>query len=178
VSTRAILEGLTVRLDLERGAIAELVRAHASLWALENRAREPGANAESLAMIKREIDRENALRHATIDRIDARVDIGAAAAGGRLYGQTVGELIDVLVVLQRKLDALARLAADPRLAPARRDECSARLAMCRAKAEHMGRLADQLAIDVLAGRAALPPRADPKLYNDVELRALSRRPAP
>jgi hypothetical protein len=178
MSATDIVERLANRLSLDHNAIDELVRVHGALWELEDQAHYPGAACQDVAALKREIDRENARRHEMIDRIDAAASLPAEAKGRQFYSQTMGELIDVLVVLQRKLDALTALVSDSRLSPAHREVYAERLHLCLAKAEHMSRFADLLTSDVLSGRATLPPRADPKLYNDGRLRALRAQQAP
>jgi hypothetical protein len=49
--------------------------------------------------------------------------------------------------------------------------------LCLVRAEHLSRLTNQLTADLHSKRASLPPRADPKLYNDDEFRGLNALPA-
>jgi hypothetical protein len=171
------VQRLTERLGLAEDAVGGLDATHAALWELEDRCRLPGVSDELLAETKRAIDDANARRHRLIDAIDASAPAPAAAPGvtrrGHLYGQTIGELVDVLLILGRKVDALTGLVADPVLSDARRRDYAGGLELCRRKADHLARVADQMFVDIAAACASLPPRADPKLYSHGELRDLS-----
>lgn len=178
LAPRQVVASLTEKIGLPADAVEELVEEHAELWRLEDLFREATASDALVAAAKRRIDRANRRRHMLIDALDAGRGPRPPAPGGRLYGQTVGELVDGLIVLQAKVDALSALAAETALPAVRREECGRRLALCLRKAGHLAALASQLAADFAAGRASLPPRADPKLYDDEELRRLSRAREP
>lgn len=94
----------------------------------------------------------------------AQCGVAPREDGSRIYGQTVGELVDSMIVLQRKVNALMLLQEESRLQEHRRKECAVHLTLCLRKAQHLARVAEQLSADVLADYARLPPRADPKLY--------------
>ncbi|WP_368860251.1 DUF4254 domain-containing protein [Streptomyces sp. M2CJ-2] len=168
-----IVHGLATSLNLPMDTIGTLIRVHEQLWELEDEARCPDASDQTVAQCKRRIDQANASRHALINAVDATLPNIELDSLGSLYQQTVGELIDCLVVLQLKVGNLQTLVSGQRLGVTRREECARNLGMCHRKTQHLALVADQLVTDLHAGRAMLPPRADPKLYLHAELRGLS-----
>ena len=153
MNPRPLLE-LAVRLSICAGAGAELVHElqalHAHQWELEDRTRHPGTAVSQIAAAKHDIDASNSRRHRLIDQIDEQVPRSAAAQ--RLYSETVGELVDRLVILDLKHHALRQ-----------RQDATA-LAAIEHLHGHLADLVDTLLLDLDAGHARLPPRFGVKVY--------------
>ncbi|OLE28747.1 MAG: hypothetical protein AUG49_01495 [Catenulispora sp. 13_1_20CM_3_70_7] len=145
---------LGIRLAICAGAGSELVHElyalHARQWELEDRTRHARATAGQVAAAKHDIDASNSHRHQLIDQIDEQVPRSAAAQ--RLYSETVGELVDRLVILDLKHRALRR-----------RQDATALTAIEHLHG-HLADLVDTLLLDLEAGQARLPPRFGVKIY--------------
>ncbi len=130
--------------------VHELHALHARQWTLEDLTRAADTSIGQIASAKRDIDASNSRRHRLIDQIDGHVPRSASAH--RLYSETVGELIDRLIILELKQHALR--------------ECEAMAAVDEAENlnRHMADLIDELLADLAAGRAKLPPRFGLKVY--------------
>ncbi|WP_194904761.1 DUF4254 domain-containing protein [Catenulispora rubra] len=145
---------LALRLADAAGCAAEQVHAlhalHARQWTLEDLTRGEDKSIGQIASAKREIDASNSRRHRLIDQIDGH-GLNAASAH-RLYSETVGELIDRLLILELKQHAL------------RRREDTAAVDESAELNRHLAELVNELVADLAAGRAKLPPRFGVKVY--------------
>jgi carbamoyltransferase len=170
------LDGLE-RIDragrLLAATLGDLQQLHVALWQLEDQARAPGATIE----VKREIDRHNARRHELIDRVSTWFAAWPAAADGRGYSETPGELCDRLLIIDLKIEHAARLHAEACLPDAVRLQCVAKTAGLREWRRHLQVHLVEMLDDVAAGRAHLPPRAEFKMYNDPLLNPALRHAA-
>lgn len=164
-----------------------LLATHQELWGLEDAARSTRASDAEVAAIKRGIDRKNAARHRSIDGIDEALgltpDAPLPAPGdrchgvGRSYSETLGELLDRLLILALKIDSMARLQVDAGVPAPERHRCASRLGQQLERRSHLQAcLSEQLA-DHVAGRARTVRRAEFKLYNDDKLNPVLRREA-
>jgi hypothetical protein len=178
-AARALGPGAVALLNEQGPALAalgELWRTHVWLWDLEDRARSRRAGDREIAETKRAIDRLNGQRHRQIDALDGQ--LGCAEPKGRpvrLYSQTVGELCDRLLVVELKAVHLALLADDSTLAASAREDCAAALAAQRRWRAHLQACLVEQLTEQAAGRAAAPPRAELKMYNDRRLNAVTRK---
>ncbi|MEY9861459.1 hypothetical protein ABH935_007100 [Catenulispora sp. GAS73] len=145
---------LALRLANAAGCAAELIHAlhalHARQWTLEDLTRGADTSIGQIASAKRDIDASNSRRHRLIDQIDGHVL--HAASGHRLYSETVGELIDRLLILELKQHAL------------REGEDTAAANESADLNRHLAELVNELVADLAAGRAKLPPRFGVKVY--------------
>jgi hypothetical protein len=146
-SPRGLAFHLAAALDLPVGLVDDLGSVNRRQWALEDRSRHADT-AEQLAQVKREIDLSNGDRHRAINAIDERVDITVTGGGRRFYSETIGELVDRLLILDLKLAASTGPGHDRHLA----------------LTEHLAVTVAQLVADIEAGRAALPRRVGIKIY--------------
>jgi predicted nucleic acid-binding Zn-ribbon protein len=145
---------LALRLADAASCAAELVHAlhalHARQWTLEDLTRRADTSIGQIASAKQDIDASNSRRHRLIDQIDGHVL--QAASAQRLYSETVGELIDRLLILELKQHALRE-----RKDMAAVDESTD-------LNRHLAELVNELVADLAAGRAKLPPRFGVKVY--------------
>jgi hypothetical protein len=173
----AIPESLLQRLEALGASVdvlARLAATHRRLWSLEDGARSTHSSAEQIADIKRQIDHANGERHGLIDELDATVDARSREAEPVRRSETTGELCDRLIILGLKLSSAVQLAADDTLPGDRRALCEEKLRGLANWRDHLLLcLGDQLG-DIEAGRAALPPRSEFKMYNDPLLNPVTR----
>lgn len=148
--------------------LPRLAEVHDRLWVFEDRARSRRADDSAVASAKRAIDGLNGERHRLIDRIDADVTAGVGRPDAVLYTETLGELCDRILILRLKARHSEAHVGDPELPAAVRRECEAHAARFRAWLAHLERTAEQVLTDLEIGRAALPPRAELKMY-DIEI---------
>jgi Protein of unknown function (DUF4254) len=154
--------------------LPRLAEVHDRLWTVEDMARSRRADDSAVVAAKREIDRLNGERHRLIDRIDADVSRGDERPGAIAYPETLGELCDRILILRLKARHSDAHADDPELPAAVRGECEAQAARFRAWLAHLERAAEELLRDLEHGRAALPPRAELKMYDDEVLNPVTR----
>lgn len=145
---------LALRLAGAAGCVPELVyelhELHARQWTLEDMTREAEASIGQVASAKRDIDASNSRRHRLIDQIDAHVPEPESAH--RVYSETVGELIDRLIILGLKQHAL------------RERNDTAAVEEAENLNRHLSDVVDELLADLATGRAKLPPRFGMKIY--------------
>lgn len=187
--------GLTGRFSLKRalgeqtrralrgraGSMATLRRLrsiHEQLWVLEDRARSARAGDAEIAEIKRQIDRKNGERHRLIDRLDralhARTATGAARSLRR-YSETAGEICDRLLILDLKIEHVARLSLDLELPELERARCRRKLAQQLERLAHVQACLCEQLLAQAAGHALSVPRGEFKLYNDPLLNPVTRK---
>lgn len=130
--------------------VHELHALHARQWTLEDLTRGADTSIGQIASAKRDIDASNGRRHRLIDQIDEHVL--RAASAHRLYSETIGELIDRLLILELKQHAL------------REREDTAAVDESADLNQHLAELVNELVADLAAGRAKLPPRFGVKVY--------------
>jgi hypothetical protein len=150
-SPQALAYHLAAALDLPVGLVDDLADIHQRQWALEDRSRCRETAPEELAQVKREIDISNGLRHRAINALDDHVAVTGAGDGQRFYSETVGELVDRLLILQLKVAASSGTARERHLA----------------LADHLAVTVAQLVVDIEAKRAALPHRVGIKIYGGI-----------
>jgi Protein of unknown function (DUF4254) len=145
---------LAMRLAGAVGCTPELVHElhalHARQWTLEDISRRADASIGQVASAKRDIDASNSHRHRLIDQIDVHVPHSASAH--RLYSETVGEVIDRLIILELKQHALRE-----------REDMTA-VDKAENLNRHLADVVEELLADLAAGRAKLPPRFGLKVY--------------
>lgn len=163
------------RLGAPIALLVELLDVHRAQWDEEDHVRDERAPAAEIVARKRAIDRLNARRHAIIDAVDGALTTAPPGPGARAYSETPGELCDRLFILDLKIAATARAAGDASLPHDARSLCVERGAGLRRWREHLVAHLSELLADVEAGRAALPPRCELKLYNHALLNPAVRR---
>jgi Protein of unknown function (DUF4254) len=154
--------------------LPRLAEVHEEIWRMEDRARSRLAGDPDVADAKRKIDALNAERHELIDRIDAGVPAGAPGPSAVPYPETFGELCDRALILRLKARHSDAHAADPTLPAGVRRECEAQAERFRRWLAHVELVVERMLADLEAGRAALPPRAELKMYNDEVLNPVTR----
>jgi hypothetical protein len=161
-------------LGAQREVLARLQTTHRELWSLEDAARSNRSGPGRIAEIKRGIDRANAERHRLIDELDKNIHTTPRATDIVRYSETVGELCDRLIILELKLSNATRLAIDEALPLDRRAICQEKCVRLAAWRDHLLKCLECQIDDIRAGRAALPPRSEFKMYNDPLLNPITR----
>ncbi len=90
------------------------------------------------------------------------------------HSETPGELCDRLLIIALKRANAERRAREADLAPTARERCKIGAARLRRWQAHLHRCLSELLADIDAGRAALAPRWEFKMYNDSELNPVIR----
>lgn len=155
------------------GLLCKLADVHKEIWNQENLARSLLAGAFVIADTKRCIDRLNATRHNLVDAID-RETIQICQTPTVHYSETPGELSDRLLIITLKFLANSEISIDPSMPEGYQQDGRRRLLELHIWRQHLqGCLLSELK-DIAAGIAAVPPRAEFKLYNDEILNPVLR----
>ncbi|MBL4689438.1 MAG: DUF4254 domain-containing protein [Nannocystaceae bacterium] len=165
-----ILRGL----GAEIAALEQLLSTHRELWGLEDRARSRSASDESIASIKRAIDRCNGGRHRLIDAFDQSLRIPTPGPKALKFSETIGELCDRMLILSLKIASATESASVP-MPGQRQQECRDKAKALSGWRAHLEACLFATLQAAASGRALLPPRSEFKMYNDPWLNPVIRR---
>ncbi|MCB1326189.1 MAG: DUF4254 domain-containing protein [Spirochaetales bacterium] len=142
-------------------------------WHLEDLARDPAASAETMADLKRRIDRSNQRRTDTVEQIDDRfleqfrgIEPKQEA---RLNSETPAWLIDRLSILFLKIYHMREQTERADVDEAHRQTCRQKLEVLLEQERDLKRCLDELIEDIQAGRRYMKVYRQMKMYNDASL---------
>jgi hypothetical protein len=145
------------------------------LWHEEDKARSPDASDETIAAVKRSIDRYNQARNdwiETIDQslLDAISQQGfAPAPDARLNSETPGSAIDRLSIMALRIYHLREQLARTDAGQQHQQRVQAKLEICGTQHHDLSTSLAELFDDIRAGRKHLKLYRQMKMYNDPAL---------
>jgi len=145
--------------------VVELGNVHREIWNHEDLARSVVAGPSLISDVKRNIDHLNAKRHNLVDAIDHKV-VRLCHTPNIRYSETPGEICDRLLIITLKLLANSEIVDDSSVPASYRRDGRYRISQLYAWREHLQKCLFSELEDIAAGCAAIPPRAEFKLYND------------
>lgn len=155
--------------------LESIVRAqhfcNVSLWDLEDQARRTDVDDETIANVKRGIDRWNQRRNDLIEVVDTHIlstHPELAESGAPLHSETAGMMVDRLSILSLKIHHMgeyARTKADPEVAR----ECAEKQAVLKVQREDLLGCLESLIREVQAGTRRFKIYRQYKAYNDPRL---------
>lgn len=154
--------------------LTQLHRANFDLWHEEDRARDPNASSDQIAITKRAIDILNQRRNDVVEQIDRTLLDYLAPHSlpnpqAVLHSETPGLILDRLSILALKIfhtqEQIDRLDA----AEEHRDKNRHRLATLDEQRSDLAACLDQLWSEILAGKRRFKLYRQLKMYNDPTL---------
>jgi hypothetical protein len=145
--------------------VGELGNVHREIWNYEDLARSVVAGPSLISDVKRSIDRLNAKRHNLVDAIDHEV-VRLCPMPNIRYSETPGEICDRLLIITLKFLANSEIIDDSSVPVSFRRDARCRISHLHVWREHLQKCLSSELRDIAAGCAAIPPRAEFKLYND------------
>jgi cell division protein FtsB len=155
------------------------------LWHEEDLARSPDASDQTIADVKRKIDKLNQQRNDLIEKLDDYLIAELAAAGVTPGGaprnsETPGSIIDRLSILALRIYHMEEQAARRDVDQQHREKVEARLAIIHEQHRDLSESLVELVDDLFAGRKRLKVYRQFKMYNDPTLNPYlygAKRPA-
>jgi Protein of unknown function (DUF4254) len=126
--------------------ISALARQHEAQWRLEDACRLAGATDTDIASAKRQIDALNARRIEATERINACWAAGAPQPAAVPHTETLGQLLDRLVIAWVRVGMLAAASPVPQ----------AKLVAARAQLSELGAAYEAVIADVACGTRRFP----------------------
>ncbi len=145
------------------------------LWHEEDSARCPAASNETIANVKRAIDRYNQLRNDWIERLDDQIFtmISHAAAkpatNQRLATETPGSVIDRLSIMALRLFHLDEQLSRDNVTNEHRKQVQNKIDRCREQQRDLMLAAQALIHDIFTGQVKHRIYRQHKMYNDPNL---------
>lgn len=145
------------------------------LWHEEDLARSPDASDQTIAAVKRKIDRLNQQRNDLIEKLDDYLVAELAAAGvtppadSHWNSETPGSIIDRLSIIALRIYHMEEQAARTDADPQHRAKAQARLTILHEQHHDLSQALGELLGDLFAGRKRLKVYRQFKMYNDPSL---------
>jgi hypothetical protein len=145
------------------------------LWHEEDLARSPDASDQSIADVKRKIDRLNQQRNDLIEKLDDYLVAELMAAGvtpaadTRWNSETPGSIIDRLSIIALRIYHMEEQAARADADPQHRAKAQARLTILHEQHHDLSQALGELVTDLFCGRKRLKVYRQFKMYNDPTL---------
>jgi hypothetical protein len=150
-------------------------RYNFELWHEEDKARDPAAGAETIARVKRNIDKLNQQRNDAMERIDEfvveelqrrRVRPGPAAP---LHSESVGSIVDRLAILALKIFHMREQTEREDAGEEHRAGCAAKLDILDEQQQDLAACLAALQESLVLGRTRFKVYRQMKMYNDPAL---------
>jgi len=164
----------TTPADPFEGLLSQLHRANFDLWHEEDRARDPNASSDQIAITKRAIDILNQRRNDVVEQLD-RALLDALAllslpnADAALHSETPGLILDRLSILALKIFHTQEQIDRADITEEHRSRNQARLAMLTEQRNDLAGCLNALWTDVTGGRRRFKLYRQLKMYNDPTL---------
>ncbi|NUQ26999.1 MAG: DUF4254 domain-containing protein [Acidobacteriaceae bacterium] len=156
------------------GLLSQLHRANFELWHEEDRARDPNASSDQIAITKRAIDILNQRRNDVVEQLDralldALAPLSLPNADAALHSETPGLILDRLSILALKIFHTQEQIDRTDITEEHRSRNQARLAMLTEQRTDLAGCLDALWSDVTSGRRRFKLYRQLKMYNDPTL---------
>ncbi|QEE29925.1 DUF4254 domain-containing protein [Terriglobus albidus] len=154
--------------------LSQLHRANFDLWHEEDRARDPNASSDQIAITKRAIDILNQRRNDVVEQLDralldALTPLSLPNADAALHSETPGLILDRLSILALKIFHTQEQIDRTDITEEHRSRNQARLAMLTEQRNDLAGCLDALWSDVTGGRRRFKLYRQLKMYNDPTL---------
>ncbi|WP_263417437.1 DUF4254 domain-containing protein [Terriglobus albidus] len=156
------------------GLLSQLHRANFDLWHEEDRARDPNASSDQIAITKRAIDILNQRRNDVVEQLDrallaALAPLSLPNADAALHSETPGLILDRLSILALKIFHTQEQIDRTDITEEHRSRNQARLAMLTEQRNDLAGCLDALWSDITTGRRRFKLYRQLKMYNDPTL---------
>lgn len=164
----------TTPADPFAGLLSQLHRANFDLWHEEDRARDPNASSDQIAITKRAIDILNQRRNDVVEQLDralldALAPFSLPSADAALHSETPGLILDRLSILALKIFHTQEQIDRTDITEEHRSRNRARLSMLTEQRNDLAACLDALWSDVTGGRRRFKLYRQLKMYNDPTL---------
>ena len=165
-------EGPSVTETGIRGTIEKLHCVNYRLWHEEDSARAPAATDQTIAAVKRAIDRYNQSRNDLIEQVDGQlielISLRAISAGSGAAAatETPGAAIDRLSILELRRYHMREQTQRESATPDHRAQAVARMEVLDSQRTHLIESLDELLVDIFRGSRPLRVFRQMKMYND------------
>jgi hypothetical protein len=164
----------TTPADPFEGLLSQLHRANFDLWHEEDRARDPNASSDQIAITKRAIDILNQRRNDVVEQLDralleALAPLSLPNADAALHSETPGLILDRLSILALKIFHTQEQIDRTDITEEHRSRNQGRLAMLTEQRNDLAGCLDALWSDVTGGRRRFKLYRQLKMYNDPTL---------
>lgn len=154
--------------------LAQLHRANFDLWHEEDRARDPNASSDQIAITKRAIDILNQRRNDVVEQLDralldALAPLGLPRPEAALHSETPGLILDRLSILALKIFHTQEQIDRTGITAEHRARNQQRLATLTEQRTDLAGCLEALWSDVLAGQRRFKLYRQLKMYNDPTL---------